>query len=205
MKGRVLICISDPGIAELVALEAELLGIEPVICDSLPKDVSGCGVVIHDGAVDDAQSRFGDVKKIVASNEHIEQLPSFLKFEYPFLLEDIRGALIGVYGEVDISSSGVYEEDMLIISDRERRLVRFSGRDICLSQNEFIIFDELYRNSGEYVERERLDSLLKVKSGGNMTDVYICHLRRKFEGTTGRKIIYTARDRGYMINLSKKP
>jgi len=83
--------------------------------------------------------------------------------------------------------------------DREKRAVSLSGKEVTLSENEFTIFFELYANTGSYVSRERLDELLGIKSGGNMTDVYICHLRKKIEELTRQKVIYTARGKGYMM------
>ncbi|MBE6597031.1 MAG: winged helix-turn-helix transcriptional regulator [Ruminococcaceae bacterium] len=197
MSDRVLISMSDNRIAELIALEADMLGIKAKLCEDIPKDVSGYGAVIFDDTRNTENVFFGESKVIFISKNGAMPPMEGAVLEYPFLLEELRREL-GSSGGAS-SPTRALEEKAEFLLDREKRAVSLSGKEVTLSENEFTIFFELYANTGSYVSRERLDELLGIKSGGNMTDVYICHLRKKIEELTRQKVIYTARGKGYMM------
>ena len=69
---------------------------------------------------------------------------------------------------------------------------------IPLSDSEYKILYELCANRGEIVSREKMLKILGSESG-NISDVYICHLRRKIENRLGLKLIYTVRGEGYIL------
>ena len=54
--------------------------------------------------------------------------------------------------------------------------------------------------NGEIISRERIMGLLGADDG-NISDVYICHLRKKLDEKLGRKLIITERGKGYRTNL----
>ena len=69
-----------------------------------------------------------------------------------------------------------------------------------LSNHEMVLFKELCHANGEVVSRERIMKLLNADDG-NISDVYVCHLRRKLDSQLGTKLIITERGRGYRTTL----
>lgn len=74
---------------------------------------------------------------------------------------------------------------------------------ITLSANEWAMLNMLCKAAerGDAVSREELGSAMghEVDEGGNIVDVYICHLRRKIEEPFGRRLIFTVRGFGYSM------
>lgn len=84
--------------------------------------------------------------------------------------------------------------------DRAESLVDIDGEKIHLSANEYAVLEKLYENQALPVSREELNETLS-SSGGNMCDVYVCHLRSKLERDGNRKFIFTVRGKGYMLKI----
>ena len=87
-----------------------------------------------------------------------------------------------------------------LLIDTVTRSAEYGDTKMSFSDNEFRVLYELYRNKGEVVSRESIDALLGVTEG-NMSDVYVCHLRRKIDNKLGLKLIYTIRGKGYMLKI----
>jgi DNA-binding response OmpR family regulator len=86
--------------------------------------------------------------------------------------------------------------------DASKRCVLYDGKSTQLTPNEFAFLTRLSEKRGEAVSRSELSSLILDGAGevrSNETDVYICTLRRKIEKSTGTRLIYTVRGKGYMI------
>ena len=81
----------------------------------------------------------------------------------------------------------------------EKRCAVWGNREIGLSDNEYKVLEFLCSRRGTLVMRRELDDLLSV-DGGNMSDVYICHLRAKLDNKLGLKLICTVRGKGYILN-----
>ena len=69
-----------------------------------------------------------------------------------------------------------------------------------LSNHEMVLLKELCHANGEIVSREQIMKLLNADDG-NISDVYVCHLRRKLDSQLGKKLIITERGRGYRTTL----
>ena len=102
------------------------------------------------------------------------------------------------YKKIDSADTNILE-----LIDKNKRTVYFNGRLIKLTKFEFDILNELCRRSGETVKRERIMELLGATQG-NISDVYIYHLRKKLEENYGRKLIFTERGVGYRTILRLK-
>lgn len=74
---------------------------------------------------------------------------------------------------------------------------------ISLSSNEWAILAALCkaREVGKCVSREELGRVIGhgEGEGGNIVDVYVCHLRKKIEFPIGRRLIFTHRGEGYSL------
>lgn len=96
-----------------------------------------------------------------------------------------------------------YEEDhpkALILNDRKTRTISYGEKYTDLSEHEFKVLEYLCSNRSKPVKREELNSILGAESG-NISDVYICHLRKKLEILCGSRMISTIRNQGYMIDI----
>ncbi|MBE6578076.1 MAG: winged helix-turn-helix transcriptional regulator [Ruminococcaceae bacterium] len=80
------------------------------------------------------------------------------------------------------------------------RTFLINGTRVGLSKNEAEILVSLCRARGETVLRESIMELLGA-SEGNISDVYICLLRKKLETKFNRRLIFTHRNKGYSTGL----
>ena len=76
--------------------------------------------------------------------------------------------------------------------------VKYLDNTIRLSRNEYNILKLLNGRRGEAVARDEI-KLLLGSDNGNMCDVYVCRLRAKLDEISNKKIIYTVRNKGYML------
>lgn len=119
----------------------------------------------------------------------------------PFLMEDL---ISSIFGESDSPKrravSQVKEKEHRYLSvDEVEHCAVFGNERIMLSDSEYKVLSLLCERRGETVGREELSRLLG-SSEGNLSDVYICMLRRKIDNRLGLKLISTVRGKGYMIS-----
>lgn len=88
--------------------------------------------------------------------------------------------------------------------DEDKRIVRFNGDEISLTNREYELLLYMYNNKGTPISRE--EAIAKVwkydynyTGDTNVVDVYIRYLRGKLDDKYNTKIIYTVRHKGYMI------
>lgn len=80
--------------------------------------------------------------------------------------------------------------------------INFCGKNILLTRREYELLEYLYKNCGRYVTRdEAVTNVWNYEFTGNtnVVDVYIRYLREKIDENAGVKLIYTVRNKGYMI------
>lgn len=77
--------------------------------------------------------------------------------------------------------------------------VLLNGQTVLLSPGERSLLRLLLSHAGECVPKEEIDRLWK--SDGNMTEVYIRHLRKKLDEPAGLRLIRTVRGKGYILCL----
>jgi hypothetical protein len=80
--------------------------------------------------------------------------------------------------------------------------IHFCGKNILLTRREYELLEYLFMNSGRYVSRdEAVTNVWNYEFTGNtnVVDVYIRYLREKIDEIVGVKLIYTVRNKGYMI------
>lgn len=86
--------------------------------------------------------------------------------------------------------------------DEGTRKVMFKGEEIFLTKREYDLLLYLYINKGNPVSRdEAVAKVWKYDFTGdtNIVDVYIRYLREKLDDKYNSKLIYTVRNKGYMI------
>ena len=92
------------------------------------------------------------------------------------------------------------DENKNFTLDSDESSLELFGKKVHLSKNEYAMLDKLAENVGLPVSREELNKVLS-SSVGNMCDVYICHLRAKLESVSDKKLIFTVREKGYMLKI----
>ena len=86
----------------------------------------------------------------------------------------------------------------VIYFEHQTNDIRYRNQRITLSDTEKKLLVALCQESGRLVSRAMLDQLLGCDKG-NLTDVYICHLRNKLEKPFSVRLIETIRGQGYRI------
>ena len=183
-------------INEYEALEGKLVdddvGVVVVDLDSLYGTMNfSCGTVI-------GFSRFEEKLPIEIKNKCKAVL------HRPFLIENFRNSVQKIVsGDGEIYNLFVRENTKRMNLDTASSSVEIDGRTVHLSENEAAILSVLMERIGEPVSREELGKRLS-SSGGNMGDVYICHLRSKLEDGGSERFIYTVRGKGYMLKVDER-
>lgn len=89
------------------------------------------------------------------------------------------------------------------LTDPDTNSVMLENHHVRLTPSELCVLEALCGASGEVVPREQLAQLLGADDG-NITDVYICRLRKKLEKPLGRRLFFSERRRGYRTSLAIK-
>ncbi len=110
----------------------------------------------------------------------------------PILMSELRETVLRLLDRTQVQGSVSHSELELLPNG----IVRFCGREVSLTDNEYRLLGYLADRRGETVDREILKSTLGLE--GNAVDVYICHLRRKLT-FDDRNPIATVRGRGYIL------
>ncbi len=138
-------------------------------------------------------------------------VPGFLKNTYnitwiqrPFLTADFIIKISDILGEKSISTNVNVPKppvsDKIQLEGNGR--IIFGGKNILLTKREYELLEYLYKNCGRTVSRdEAVNNVWNYEFTGNtnVVDVYIRYIRGKVDETVGVKLIYTVRNKGYMI------
>ncbi len=116
----------------------------------------------------------------------------------PFSLAELRKIMLSDAQKLSQGNTDKNEKKY-IYTKKGSRTVQINDKRIELSEYELKALTLLCNNAGSPVSREILTRHLGT-SGGNIADVYICHLRKKLEEPLGIKLIYTVRGKGYMTH-----
>ena len=88
--------------------------------------------------------------------------------------------------------------------DCNTRCVYRDNIEIELSNKEFAILEDLIRNKGIVLSRERIEQHVwnyDYEGGSNVVDVYIRYLRKKIDDAYEPKLIHTIRGSGYVLKV----
>ena len=217
MTRNAIIFSKNENIRKLVANELLLSGFKLKTVDDPKRTVEG----LYDVIVIDATSlevsqialirsllsiNTSSVKICICENEEVQKslwgINKYLSF--PFRLGDFRDMLISPKFSDKMNESEQYTDNQkCFFADKERYGVTLEETYIPLSRHEFNTLELLCQNTGKCVSRESIREILN-STDGNISDVYISHLRSKLELPFGRKIIYTVRSKGYMTDYTMK-
>ena len=187
--------VSDrPPVADFFALEAKACGCDVTVLGELPTDTSDYDVIISDDA-GEIKHTSADCRIIMLVHEDSDLRKDGEIWEYPVPLATVRELFEGYSA---VSSVDKEETELCFIHGKEKSLL-YKNRKIKLTDGEWQVFLRLAENKGRSVPRSELMELFGA-DGGNISDVYIYHLRKKLEEPFGRRVISTVRNKGYMLS-----
>mgnify|MGYP001073203265 CR=1 FL=1 len=88
--------------------------------------------------------------------------------------------------------------DVYVI-DRDRNTVAYGEKSVVLTERELDLFTVLNNNRGNCVLRSDLSGSIWNGSDTNVSDVYVCYLRKKLESVFGPGTLITVRGKGYIL------
>lgn len=86
--------------------------------------------------------------------------------------------------------------------DVVRRTVKRAGKDLNLSQREFLLLEFFLRNKNQILTRKRLAEQVwgyTFDTGTNIVDVYVSYLRKAVDEGFSKKLIRTVRGEGFIL------
>ncbi|ETA73647.1 response regulator transcription factor [Ligilactobacillus equi] len=120
----------------------------------------------------------------------------------PFDIEELLARIEVILRRLTSSTNlKTYRLGGLSLDEKSRQVVR-DGQAILLTQREFQLLLELFKNQGEVCTRdELLDKVWGIDFDGqpNTVDVYIRLLRNKIDKNFDKKLLQTVRGLGYML------
>ena len=172
--------------ADFFVLEARSCGCVATVLPTLPEDTEEYDIIISETA---SAERSVDVN-IKNGSQTVWALPVPVS------------RLRQLYLEGYVGGSGEEQENevKIFLSDGEKKTVMLRDKIITLTDGEWRVLTCLAQRHGEPVSRAEL-SLLFGAERGNISDVYICRLRKKLEEPFGMKIITTVREKGYALSI----
>ena len=210
------IITDDKRFERMLSLELEDRGL--LIIDDVKTDAESVSkknfytLVDLDFCIEDDLSDISSYSNVIAFSHTYRDVndPStqycYAVLHRPFLMEELFSIIFGEkkpprktrshplkFTERQIKNS----KDHLRIDHSSKKAI-WGNDGIALSDNEYKVLSLLCDRRGEVVSRAELDMLLGAENG-NISDVYICMLRKKIDNRLGIKLIYTVRGEGYKL------
>ena len=198
-KKKIAVVSNRRSVLDFFRLEGESCYCTVSIMSILPLSLSEYDVIIldDDGSFD-KKTLSDNVYRIIPDSE--EQGNNTIY--WPVSVFKVREIFEGYVAENPTHTKSV-SDSVIYLRDGKVKSVIYKNTIIELTESEWKVLLLLARSQGEAVSREALRELFDV-SCGNITDVYICHLRQKLEEPFGEKIIRTVRGKGYMLSVGAK-
>lgn len=187
-------------VREFITPELELYGYEVMAYTNVASSFELFDFVIVD--VDTVASKITDIcAPVVALSQRydtvIDSTGSMLS--WPCRLSDLS-RMCEVFGKKTSTDDHKTEKDADKVSIIDENTVMLSNRYVKLTNHEMTLLRALCEAKGKVVSREQIMMLFGAEDG-NISDVYICHLRQKLDEPLGRKLIITERGKGYRTSL----
>ena len=195
---RIVVVSKRPERREFFALEGMACGCSVTETEALPADMAEFDIIILDGDREcGAISHNCRVIRIAENEDEIDEDT----WEFPVSVLRVRELFYGI-PMTDTHPTTEGDASVLVV-DKSEKTVTVCNRRVVLTDGEWSVFLLLLSNKGNAVSRNMLMELFGA-SRGNISDVYICHLRKKLELPLGTRLILTVRDKGYMLSENVK-
>ncbi len=206
--------ISDDMIfARMLVLELARKNLQASVLQSIDIPRDKYGLYIADADFIDAKQAelLADENNIIfysyRSQEKDADKKNVVWLTRPFFITDFISAVINMLSGEKREKS--VPEDNRTVQPEQRQLllkgnciVSYGGKNLILTKREYELLEYLYKNRGRAVSRsEAITGVWNYEFTGNtnVVDVYIRYLREKLDEAVGNKLIYTVRNKGYMI------
>lgn len=198
-KKRIAVVSGRRSVSDFFRLEGDVCNCLVSVMSVLPSVPSEYDIIIFDddGSID-ARVFPENIYRIIPDGE--ERGDKTLS--WPLSVFRAREIFEGYVIE-NISQTKTGENTFLYLKNGKEKSVVYKNMRIPLTESEWKVLVCLASSEGEAVSRESLRALFDT-SDGNISDVYICHLRRKLEDPFGEKMIRTVRGKGYMLSVETK-
>jgi len=123
----------------------------------------------------------------------------------PFAFGELMARLRAITRRPAGNTTNKYEIADLLVDTDTHTAVR-AGKNILLSSKEFSVLENLIRNKGIVLTREKIEQNawdFSFEGGSNVVDVYISYLRKKIDGDNPVKLIHTIRGAGYVLRVEE--
>ncbi len=192
---RIAVVSQKKNVSEFFRLEAESVGCFVRSMAEMPADMSQYDIIIVDMA--DIEEEIIDSDEKIYKIVHNGQTDIKKRvLSYPVSVKALRG----IYqGSIAVSMSAEDERMAHItLPQKGSNTVFINNKGVLLTDGELRVLKCLIEADGQPVSRQSLKKLF-YSDEGNVADVYICLLRKKLEVPFGKRIIHTARGKGYFI------
>ena len=198
-KKKIAVVSKRRNVSDFFRLEAESCCCSVNVTSVFPTEPSEYDIVIfEDDGSADVQGLAENVYRIASS----ETTKGENTLNWPVSVFRVREILEGYVTE-DTSQNKNAQDAALYLKDGKEKAVVYKNIRIPLTESEWKLLVRLASSVGSTVTREELRKLFETDDG-NITDVYICHLRRKLEIPFGERIIRTVRGKGYQLSVDAK-
>lgn len=211
-KRNAKICVvsENQDVANFFALEALACDCSVMVQRKPPEETVSFDLIILDSRAGYCFSEekncrvitvlFGEQRNLLKKAEGERVL-----WHWPVSVQEVREAYQSVlyrdHTEINEKRSPAETgETIFLFSDASYRIL-YRNQVIHLTENEWRILIRLGEEKGNPIDRKSFSSIVDIE-GGNALDVHICHLRKKLEDPFGKKLIFTVRNRGYLLKAS---
>ena len=123
---------------------------------------------------------------------------------YPIDIASLRKLYYSLLKENDTNIIPCKENDLKIIFYYNvPNIININDKKYSLSDLEYNLLKMLCTRYPDVVLREELDDMFSCINS-NISDVYICKLRKKLEAPLGQRLILTVRSKGYKIVIKSE-
>ena len=134
----------------------------------------------------------------------VSETVSNADLKYPMSIADLQRIYLSLFKSEPLESPHETVNDLKLIFYKDQsNLVKLKDKKYILSDAEYAVLKLLCENYPQPVSREVIGELFS-NSNGNISDVYICKLRKKLEEPLSQRLIFTVRSAGYKIALESE-
>ncbi len=183
-----------------IAPELEMLGYRVTVLETATRINEKFDFVIVD--VDTVTEGIADISFpiVTVSEKYATEITAKgCMLSWPCRISDVF-ALVTVFSVADVRQDCADEKNEDVVRVINGNTVVVNNHYVKLSNQEMTLLKELCRANGEIVTKERIREIFGADDG-NISEVYVCHIRRKLDYRLGKKLIYTERGRGYRTTL----
>ena len=199
-KNRVAIISKNQTLIRFFQLEATFCGCSVQIFAEPPATMNEFDRVVLDVAAGycAAEDPACQIAAVLTEAREKPPLPVNCVWEWPVSVEEAHIFFEG-YTAIREEETPREESPAIYVLSEEQRQILYRNRTIELPPHAWRVLTCLGENAGSTVPREILDEEIGEERG-NMTDVYIHHLRKRLEEPYGIRVISTVRGVGYRLD-----